>query len=407
MNKLLQRQLRQHFGGADKVPENFNELLNVISESYDRFEKDRKLTERSAELSSKEMIELNSDLKKEKDELKKVHCELQQAPEGINKIMDSSLDVICAVDEDGYFIQVSAACETIWGYKADELIGRLLIDFVYPEDHEKTQQAALNVRAGNNMINFENRYIRKDGSLVPINWSARWDAKDRIKYGVARDATEKKKLERSFENERRRLNDLFAHAPTSMGILKGANHVFEIANPLFLELVDKKNIIGKPVKEVLPELIEQGFIKMLDGVYETGKTFSANEVLVKLKKSGHEVLIDKYVNFTCQVYRDIENKAEGIFFFIIDVTEQVLSRKKIEESELRYRSLVEQATDAICITDAALKFIDINPYALATFGYTLEEALQLSLPDILFAEDLVANPIKLNELRLGLSLIHI
>jgi PAS domain S-box-containing protein len=528
MNKLLQQQLLEHFGGAGKVPENFSKLLNVISGSYDHYEKDRKMIERSVELSSKEMIELNTGLKKEKEELKKenrdlktffedineivftidmvsnrliqtsaacekiygyspeefmsdndlwrkiihpedkhiveqlfqqlrkgkpvineyriVHKdesirwienkviptlgaegrlvsitgvtsditgrkqaedkviitsnELQRALGDINKIMDASLDVICAVDEEGYFIQVSAACETIWGYKAEELIGKLMIDFVYPEDREKTQKAAMNVIAGNNLINFENRYIRKDGSLVPINWSARWDAKDRIRYGVARDATEKKRSEKALESQRQRYNDLFLQAPSCIGVVRGPNHVYEMANPPYLQLIGKRDIIGKSVREAIPEVVDQGFIELLDRVYKTGKTFSANEMLVKLGNNNAN-LSDVYLNFICQAYRNNEGNVDGIFFFAIDVTEQVLSRKKIEESELRYRSLVEQATDAICITDASLKFIDINPYALGLFGYTLEEALHLSLPDVLFAEDLAVNPIKLNELKLG------
>ena len=99
----------------------------------------------------------------------------------LKKFMDSSLDVLCAVDAKDYFLQVSAACETVWGYTADELISKPLIDFVYPEDREKTNKTAINVMAGNNMTNFENRYIRKDGSLVPIARPARWDPKDQIR----------------------------------------------------------------------------------------------------------------------------------------------------------------------------------------------------------------------------------
>jgi len=338
--------------------------------------------------------------KQAEDKLVITSSELQKALGDINKIMDSSLDVICAVDEEGYFIQVSAACEAIWGYKADELIGKLMIDFVYPEDREQTQKASGNVMAGNNMINFENRYIRKDGSLVPVNWSARWDPKDRIRYGVARDATEKKRSEEALESQRKRYNDLFLQAPSCIGVVRGPNHVYEMANPLYLQLIGKRDIIGKSVREAVPEVVEQGFIEILDEVYKTGNPFSASEMPVTLEEDNGQ-FSDVYLNFVCQPYRNNEGNVDGIFFFAINVTEQVLSRKKIEESELRYRSLVEQATDAICITDASMKFLDINPYGLDMFGYNLEEALQLALPDILFADDLAANPIRLNELKLG------
>ena len=71
---------------------------------------------------------------------------------------------------------------------------------------------------GKSLNHFENRYVRKDGSLVPIEWTARWDVKDQIRYGIARDITEKKRLEKAFEIERQQFFDLFSEAPTSMGV---------------------------------------------------------------------------------------------------------------------------------------------------------------------------------------------
>ena len=261
---------------------------------------------------------------------------LQHALNDLTKIMDSSLDVICAVNAEGRFVKVSAACEAVWGYTADELIGKPILDFVYPEDHEKTSKMADKVIAGNNAIGFENRYIRKDGSLVPISWSVKWDAKDEVRYGVARDVTEKKKLEKAFEIERKRFLDLFLEAPTSMGVFRGADHVFEIVNPPYLQLIGKKDIIGKSVKDVLPEIVDQGFIEILDQVYKTGKTFSANEMHIKLDPQGNGTFVDKYLNFIYQAHRTNES-IDGILFFAVDVTEQVLSRKKIEESETKLK----------------------------------------------------------------------
>ncbi len=69
-NKLLQRQIQKHFDASDEIQENLINLLKVISDSYDHYEKDRKMIERSIELCSNEMIELNNNLRKEKDDLK-------------------------------------------------------------------------------------------------------------------------------------------------------------------------------------------------------------------------------------------------------------------------------------------------------------------------------------------------
>jgi PAS domain S-box-containing protein len=289
--------------------------------------------------------------------------------------MDASLDVICVVDVNGYFKKVSAASEVVFGYKPDELVGKLIFDFVHPEDRDKTVQSANRVMFGNYVPNFTNRYVRKDGSLVDIEWSASWHAGDRVRYGIARDVTEKKRLENAFEIERKRFYDLFLQAPSSMGILIGPDHVFQSVNPLYLQLMRKTDIIGKPVKEVFPEMEGQGFIQLLDDVYKTGEPFKANEMLVQIEGEENPGTIDLYLNFVYQAYRNSAGDIEGVFFFIVDVTEQVLSRKKIEESEKRYRTLFEQNLAGIYQSTLSGKILNCNEALAKMLGYDSPEEL--------------------------------
>ena len=120
MNKLLQRQLQKHFPG--QVPGNLSKLLEVISESYDHYEKDRKLIERSIELSSKEMVELNNVIKKEKEELKKAHNDVRQ-------IIDLVPHFIFAKDVRGKFILANEAVACAYGTTVEALIGKSDADF--------------------------------------------------------------------------------------------------------------------------------------------------------------------------------------------------------------------------------------------------------------------------------------
>ncbi len=87
----------------------------------------------------------------------------------------------------------------------------------------------------------------------------------------------------------------------------------------------------------------------------------------------------------------------------VDITERKKAEQELRESELKYRSLVEQATDVICIADENLRFIDINTAGCNMFGYTRDEFLRLSPADIFFSEDLAASPIRIEELRAGKS----
>ncbi len=109
--------------------------------------------------------------------------------------MDLLLDAVCVVDAEGRFVFVSAACERIFGYTPEEMVGKAMIDMVAPEDRARTLQRAGEVMAGQIKPNFENRYIRKDGQLVHIMWSARWSETDQLRIGVAHDITERKHVE--------------------------------------------------------------------------------------------------------------------------------------------------------------------------------------------------------------------
>ena len=107
----------------------------------------------------------------------------------IANLTDLLLDVVCMVDTGGRFVFVSAACERIFGYTQQEMIGKLMIDLVAPADRARTLAAAQKVINGQPHIDFENRYLRKDGSIVHIMWSARWSEADQLRVAVARDIT--------------------------------------------------------------------------------------------------------------------------------------------------------------------------------------------------------------------------
>lgn len=308
-------------------------------------------------------------------ELNTTAKKLQDTLKDLTKIMNSSLDIICSVDEEGRFVTVSAAAEKTWGYQPEELAGRKYLELVFHEDVRNSIISEAEIKSGVPVTIFENRFVHKDGGIVPMLWSARWDDKDKLTYCIGKDATDKKRLEKVVAVERQRFDDLYSQAPCCMGILKGPDHVYEMANPLYLKLIDKKDIIGKKVIDVLPELAEQGIFEFLDTVYNTGQTFSANEMLVKFDRFGTAKLVDTYLNFIYQAHRNNEGDIDGILFFVIDVTEQVLAGKKINESEKRYRQIVETAQEGIWKIDEENKTTFVNDKICEILAYSKEEML--------------------------------
>lgn len=146
------------------------------------------------------------------EKLAESNRELAAAMRANQLILEHSLDVICTIDEEGKFVFVSAACEQIWGYLPEELIGRKYIELVVPEDVAKTNEAAVGIMAGQRLRDFENRYRRKDGDVIPIIWSASWSQEDRLMFCVAHDVTKRKadeerilKLNRDLQNRTKQL----------------------------------------------------------------------------------------------------------------------------------------------------------------------------------------------------------
>lgn len=105
------------------------------------------------------------------------------------KLINLMLDTVFVVDLDNQIVFVSDACEALLGYRADELIGTPISDYTHPDDRAATQASILRVMNGQPHIDFHNRYIRKDGGIVHILWSARWSEEDGVRIGVARDVT--------------------------------------------------------------------------------------------------------------------------------------------------------------------------------------------------------------------------
>ena len=113
----------------------------------------------------------------------------------MNEYIDLLLDAICVVDTEGRYVYVSASFERIFGYAPEEVIGRRMIELVHPDDRDLTLQTANGIMSGNPEYHFENRYVRKDGQVVHIMWSARWSEDHRLRIAVARDITRRKRAE--------------------------------------------------------------------------------------------------------------------------------------------------------------------------------------------------------------------
>lgn len=143
---------------------------------------------------------------------------------------------------------------------------------------------------------------------------------------------------------------LVEQAPVAIMVFRGPEMVIDLVNEAMLEILDKNiSIAGKPLLEGLPEIKGAPAVDMLFEVFATGKALNGNEAPVPIRR-GNEVQT-RYFNFSYRPLID-DGHIIGVMDVAIEVTEQVLARKKLEENERRLQGILDTMAEGVVIVDA-------------------------------------------------------
>jgi PAS domain S-box-containing protein len=154
--------------------------------------------------------------------------------DGALSFYDRLPDAVFMIDANHRITYVSAACQSILGYRPDELIGRFMLDLVAPGDRDKTLHEARDVMKDNERVGFENRYLHKSGHEVHIMWSARWLEAEGLRIGVARDVTGLRRIKTSAMRNMSAVADLAPHEQKVLELLLSDATEKQIAEKLGL-----------------------------------------------------------------------------------------------------------------------------------------------------------------------------
>ena len=152
---------------------------------------------------------------------------------------------------------------------------------------------------------------------------------------ICTETTEQILTERRITAERERFAQLFEQAPTFMTVLRGPKHVFEMANPGYRRLVGHRPIIGRTVDEALPEIVEQGYLKLLNQVYASGEAFLATAAPYSYQAEPGGPVTTRYLDFVYQPIKDADGKVSGIFVEGVDVTSRALADAALRDADRR------------------------------------------------------------------------
>ncbi|RKG79768.1 response regulator [Corallococcus exercitus] len=177
-------------------------------------------------------------------------------------------------------------------------------------------------------------------------------SRNQLMGGVFARAQAVQEANRTLDDERRHLRRIFEQAPGFMCSLRGPEHVFELANRSYLQLVGHRELLGKPVREALPEVDGQGFFELLDRVLTTGEPFIGHNMRVQLQREPGAPLVDAFVDFVYQPIVEADGRVSGIFVQGHDMTAQKLAEDELARHRDHLEELVRERTLALETSEA-------------------------------------------------------
>jgi PAS domain S-box-containing protein len=267
-------------------------------------------------------------------------------------------------DLRGHFLEVNPRFCEITGYSVEELKERTITDIVH-EDDLRMDRLKLEELTGGRVDSFviEKRFVRKDGSITWVRNSVSLvphPGGEPLIVRVAEDVTAVRESEERLrisqniiEGERHKFTTLVNESTMAIAVLKGEDLVYEVVNKSYQKIVEGRELTGRRIVDALPELADQEFPRLLRAAYD-GTAYRETEAFTKIMRASDGALEDRYFDQSYTQILGEDGRPYGVFIQALDVTEQVLARRKIEEVAQRLQLALTAADMANAAKSAFL-----------------------------------------------------
>ncbi len=315
-------------------------------------------------------------------------------------VFDNVNDAIFIHDLAGHLLQVNQiACERL-GYARAELLQMRVQQLDTPERAAYFEQAVRIIEREGSML-LESCHRRKDGTCIPVEINAR-----RIQYrdqpailSVARDIGERKRAEKALRQAEEKYRHIFENAiegifqstrdgrylsvNPAMASLHGYSSPEEMIRSVGDEIERRIHVDPQRRADFKRILEEQDVVRDFEAA--------------KYRKDGSQI----WTRTNARAVRDSQGVLLYYEGFVEDITEDNRALRALQDSEMRYRMLMEQAPDGIALLDAQGKIVNVNSIACKMLGYAREELLSMTVADILAPGELGRSPVRFDLLREG------
>jgi len=289
-----------------------------------------------------------------------------------DKFFNMSLDMLIIASDK--FIKINPAVTKTLGYSQDELMSKPFLEFVYPDDIESTLDEIAKLKTGVSTINFENRYVCKDGTVKRILWSTSPDVSTGLSYAVARDITKQKENEESLK-----MANSFYNMSSDMLIVAKEDRFIKV-NPAYTRTFgytqDEMKAISFFSLSKNPERAKEAAAKLAAGEP------LVNFVDYSMRKDGSYIWINWNATVDIQtglvygVARDITKMRN-------DEEKLALYTKKLEDDEHQIQAIFASAPEPVIVIDSESTVLRWNPKAETVFGWTAAEVIGKKLHEFI------------------------
>lgn len=293
-----------------------------------------------------------------------------------NLIRNATVGIAVLIGKELSIDIVNEAYADLIGRKSDELRGQKIFDIV-PESEEHFRPMIESVRlTGKPIYLYDYPYSIKTGAGTQDRFAnlvyqpyRESDGKISGVMILCNDVTTQVRAKRKTEINERLLQKVIEESPIRKTLLVGPELIIQMVNDTILRGWGKtrEEVLGKPIKEVLKEMVDQPYFVQLDEIYKTGISHEGKQSKVRIINDGKWNTY--YFDYWFKPILDIDGNVFGILVTSVDVTDKVLAERAIRESEHRFRDVVENAPFPIAVyTGKELRIQLANQTMIDTWG---------------------------------------
>lgn len=287
----------------------------------------------------------------------------------LEKLFNLSLDMICIAGTDGYFKKINPAFTLTLGWTKEELLAKPFFEFIHPDDVSSTFKEIEKLSHGEKTIDFENRFITKNGDYLSINWVANPDVLTGELYAIGRNDSERIKWEQALSLSEEKHRGFFENSQGLMCThdLKGN---FISINPAGASSLgySVEEISNKNLFDLVPDNTKILLQTYLDEIDKNG---SSKGLMKIIHKNGTPK--------TWMYNNVISVRADGNKFVIgtaVDLSERILLEKELKDINKRFFQIFDKNPVMMAISNLKTDKIEyVNEAYLETFGFTKEEVI--------------------------------